>query len=158
MNKHIFILPVAAFVALLAPQIDPANVVQVAKIHQQNEADEQPLFLSNPLTLNGKTLDHATFSIISQGKLAVVAGNPETEEATKIPFRIYIRRGSTVLQEGASGEVYDVDIASVLAFAQLGDELVIDPVRETDEPARRVLKVKVLNLNWLFRNWVSPGC
>ena len=118
---------------------------------------EKHNFFTNPLVLNGKSLDYTFFTTSSRGKLAVVAGNPESKEATKIPFRVYLRRNGMNILNGTSScsrEVYEVDMATVLAKSQHGDELVIEPVNKIDEEARRVIHLK--STHWIF--WIKPGC
>ncbi|GAB4029989.1 hypothetical protein GCM10028809_22040 [Spirosoma gilvum] len=119
-------------------------------------AEEKPDFYTNPLILNGKPLDLTVFSIHSRGHLALVLGDPTSEEAVKIPFRMYLYRNGTLIHKEESDQGRQVhDIATVMDLASPGDDLVIDPVRPMDKPARRVIRLQ--GVNWLFR-WFSPGC
>ncbi len=104
-------------------------------------------FYSNPLVLNGKPLDVTRFNIFSRGTLAMVKGNPESPFAEKIPFRIYLRRDGELITTGASNrlqQVFSVEISEVLKLSEPGDHLIIEPVRKTDRPAKRILQVIVV--------------
>lgn len=101
-------------------------------------------FYCNPLVLNGKPLDYTRFSIMSKGILTVVEGNPESPEAVKIPFTVYLRRDGEIITQGKSDpgqEVYEIEISEVLSLAKDGDHLLIVPVRESDWKAKRIIKV-----------------
>ncbi|GAB4055624.1 hypothetical protein [Spirosoma litoris] len=124
-------------------------------------------FYGNPIVLNDKPLDYSTFTKASRGELALVEGDPESKDATKVPFRVYIRRLGTVAEqsvlESAQSVYYRIEVADVLAFAHPGDDLIIEPARKTDSVARRVIKVKASNtclpVNWLYFSVNGrPGC
>ncbi|MRS64213.1 hypothetical protein [Larkinella terrae] len=103
-------------------------------------------FSDNPLLLDGIPLDYSFFSLTSRGKLAIVAGDPYSADAVKVPFRAYLRRDGKPLnkvKEGTACETDEVELANVLAFAQAGDELVIEPTRKEDAVARRVIRLKL---------------
>lgn len=155
MNKLIHLLNLVVLITLL---LNSKSV----------QAHEKRNFYGNPLTLNGKPLNYTSFSLSSRGMLAVVDGDPESKEATKIPFRIYLKRAGAVVSPSVSDNTqpvyYDIDVSAVLALARPGDDLVIEPVRKTDLAAKRVIKLKPLNSclppNWLFFpiNGIAPGC
>ncbi len=101
-------------------------------------------FYGNPLLLNGSPLDYADFSINSRGILTLVEGNPESPDAKKVPFRIYLRREGVVILQGKSDtrrEVTEIELAEVLAEAKPNDHLIIVPVRKSDRKAKRILLV-----------------
>lgn len=99
-------------------------------------------FYCNSLLLNAKPLNYANFSIESKGILTMVEGEPKSPGAVKIPFLIYLRRDGVILGQGEAGpEVYEIEIADILMFAQLGDHLIITPARKTDWKAKRIIKV-----------------
>jgi hypothetical protein len=98
------------------------------------------IFYTNPLLLDNSPLNYDWFSMSSTGVLSLVVGNPETTVATKIPFRIYLKRKGQPINSGASNtnrSVFNMDIALVLAVAKPGDDLIIEPVRKEDWPAGR---------------------
>lgn len=104
--------------------------------------DPETSFYCNPLTIDGKPLNYATFSIASQGMLAVVMGNPESSEATKVPFRVYLQRGNQQINALAGSQpLYEVDVARVLAIARVGDHLVVEPIYKSDWRGKRIIKV-----------------
>lgn len=156
MNQHVNRTLLVLLAMQFATRIVLAQTVQFASYRFDNEPARERNFSSNPLVLDGNSLDYNFFSIFSKGRLAVVSGDPASKEAVKIPFRIYLRRNGSIIQKGAFDNIrqyYDVDIATVLALAQHGDELVVDPVYKSDWVARRVLRVK--SMFWLFP---TPGC
>lgn len=112
---------------------------------------DKPAFSSNPLLLNNRPLDYSLFSIASKGILSVVAGQPGSAEAVKIPFRAYLKRNGMILMNGAidSGKsVHELDISRILANAEVGDFLVIEPVRQEDWVARR--SIRLMNSAFYF--------
>lgn len=112
---------------------------------------DKPTFSSNPLLLNNRPLDYSLFSITSKGVLSVVAGQPGSAEAVKIPFRAYLKRNGMILMNGAidSGKsVHELEISRILANAEVGDFLVIEPVRQEDWVARR--SIRLMNSAFYF--------
>ncbi|OJW80371.1 MAG: hypothetical protein BGO59_33310 [Spirosoma sp. 48-14] len=117
--------------------------------------EEKPEFYTNPLVLNNKPLNLTVFSIHSRGRLALVSGDPKSEEAIKIPFRMYLYRNGILIRKEESDKAQQVyDIAPLMELARPGDDLVIDPVRPMDKPARRAIRLQ--GVSWFF-NW-SLGC
>ncbi|WP_247233063.1 hypothetical protein [Telluribacter sp. SYSU D00476] len=113
--------------------------------------------------LNGKPLYAASLSVGSRGTLAVVVADPETDEAVKIPFRIYVKRGTAVVSLTGSDfgqPLREVELGKILAHAQAGDELVIEPTEKSQIEARRVIRVNGFPFcNWLLlRNKTGDGC
>ncbi|GAB2586831.1 hypothetical protein GCM10027190_39920 [Spirosoma areae] len=122
-----------------------ATFVAQTNTGSQTAQNRKTIFYSNPLLLDNKPVNYADFSIISQGLLTVVTGNPETSEMETIPFRIYLRRNGKTITNGASDStrsLLTVNVASVLAIAKSGDYLIIEPTRKSDEKARRNIKLK----------------
>ena len=121
----------------------------------------EAIFYNNPLLINNKTLNYADFSMASKGILTVVSGNPETTQIEKIPFRIYLRRNGESIDSGASDvtrSVLEIDLAPILAIAQAGDDLIIEPVRASDARAKRSIKLKpFFNSDLLFPFFLKRG-
>lgn len=119
------------------------------------------VFNANPLLLNNKAFDFAAFSMASKGTLTVVSSNPETTQTEKIPFRIYLRRNGNVVDNSVSNtsqSALGIDVAPVLAMAKSGDDLVIEPVRNSDSGAKRSIKLKpFFNSNLLFPFFGKKG-
>lgn len=110
-------------------------------------------FYGNPLVLNGKTLDYQTFWKGSKGLLALVKGNPNSADATRVPFKIYLKHEGQVVNKGLSSdsrELYEVEVAHVLALARFGDELVIEPALKSDIKAKRVIKLAKIDLMYMI--------
>lgn len=110
-------------------------------------------FHSNPLTLNGMSLDYKTFWKGSKGVLALVKGNPTAYDSPKVPFKIYLKRNGQAINKGLSSdsrEHLEVQIAPILELAQFGDELVIEPARKSDTNAKRVIRLTKVNLMYMI--------
>ncbi len=126
--------------------------------------NKETIFYYDPLLLNNRPFNYAGFSIISRGMLTVVAGNLETAQTESIPFRVYLRRNGKIINSGASDitrSLLVVDVASVLAVAKIGDDLVIEPTRKCDAKARRSIKLNphLFNFNLLsFIGNKKDGC
>ncbi len=153
MNRQLAYLPPMALILAIAVnawvpnRVDnqlPTPSIRLAAIFRQAADPNETSFYSNPLTLDGKPLDYDSFSIASKGLLAVVTGNPASPEATRIPFRVYLKRDEQQLIHGvANGDqpLYEVAIDQVLAIAKPGDHLIIEPVRKSDWRGKRIIKV-----------------
>jgi hypothetical protein len=122
---------------------------RMADSHESKKsADEKRKkeFSDNPLVLDGISLDYSFFSLSSRGKLSVVAGDPYSPDAIKIPFRAYLRRdGKPLNMAKADGncEKVEIELSDVLAYAHVGDDLVIEPTRKEDVVAKRVIRLKL---------------
>jgi hypothetical protein len=163
--KHALILwGAVALITRLLPTLSINMAAHPVSCNESKaEATREPLLYYNSL-LNGHSLDHANFSLSSQGQLTVVASNPDMEYQEKIPFQIYLRRNGVTIQQGASDtarSVLSVDVTTVLALAQPGDMLVIESTRKSDARANRRIKLKEFifmpNLFSFFRN-EKNGC
>jgi len=117
----------------------------------------------NPSRLDVKPINYATFSVASRGILTVVPNKSETECAGPVPFRIYLRRNGQVIQQGLSDttrSVMSIEVASVLAIAKFGDDLVIEPTQKSHAAAKRTIRIKPAFNNDLFSFLRTPkdGC
>jgi hypothetical protein len=115
---------------------------------------------SNPIWVNGKPLDYSYLSPRSKGTLAVVVEDPESEEATKILFRVSLKRGAGDVASFPNEPMLEVELATVLAQARPGDVLVIEPALESQKQARRTLWVHTYPVfNWLLSpKQPNDGC
>ncbi|MBD2705217.1 hypothetical protein IC229_31640 [Spirosoma sp. BT702] len=163
MKKILSLIAVATCMVWLSVRANNGNVA--TKEDPKNDPENKSAFAANPLLLNGKSLNYETFWLYSQGTLAVVSGNPESEEAVKIPFYVYLNREGFPVREGASNSrqiVYSVDVAKILASARPGDELIIEPARKTDSQARRIIRLRPIiwpfPQNWLPKPAKGQGC
>lgn len=105
------------------------------------------------LRLDGKPIDYTNFSIVSRGIVTIVPGKSETECAVPVPFRIYLSRNGQVIQQGLSDttrSVMNVEVASVLAIAKIGDDLVVESIQKGSAAAKRAIRIKPLFTNDLF--------
>lgn len=121
------------------------GLITLSPNHEPKEPTRKKAFSSNPLTVNGLSLDYTLFSIYSRGKLAVVEGNPEAPNATRIPFRVYLKRSGVIIRPEKPQlcqDMTEVDLKDVLTRARVGDELVIEPIRKEDAMARRTIRLR----------------
>jgi hypothetical protein len=110
-------------------------------------------FYGNPLVLNGKPLDYQTFWKGSKGLLALVKGNPSSADSPRVPFKIYLKHEGQIVNKGLSSdsrELYEVEIAHLLALAHFGDQLIIEPARESDAKAKRVINLTKIDLMYMI--------
>ena len=113
----------------------------------------EDFFYSNPLTLNGLPLNNVTFWKGSKGILALVKGNPNAAGSPKVPFKIYLKHEGQIINKGLSSdtrECYEVQVDYILALADFGDELIIEPARKSDALAKRVIKLTKINLMYMI--------
>ncbi|WOK06558.1 hypothetical protein [Imperialibacter roseus] len=94
------------------------------------------------LLLNGVPFDVALLDTKSWGLISLVRGKPGSPEQEHIPFRAYLRRGDIVMHNAFfQNPVYEVSISKVLSGAKPGDVIIVEPVRDEDYKAKRVLKL-----------------
>lgn len=152
MYKHVILVSAGLLATVWPMDAFQLETTRLASYHNPVETRAMVNFYANPLLLDGKPLDVTFFSTSSRGRLTVVAGNPAAEEATRIPFRVYLKRNGekmpySVVDSDADAQAVDLDL--VMAMAKAGDWLVIEPIREADAGARRTILLKPI-LNWLF--------
>jgi hypothetical protein len=110
---------------------------------EPNEEGKNVYFSCNPVHLGGYPLVGAEF-IRSQEVLSVVECQQDKPAATKIPFRVYLRRNGKIIEMGQSSSTrqhFQIDLEEVLEQAENGDFLIINPVRRRDFQAKRIFKV-----------------
>lgn len=100
---------------------------------------------SNSLLINGRAIAADQFSHVVRGTLTLVKGNAASKQKTAVPFLIYLKRsGKTVNPESYAHNfaVWSYEIDDILQYAQAGDELIIDPVKQQNNSGRKVITVK----------------
>jgi hypothetical protein len=119
---------------------------RVKEVMQNNELEGNGILStgcnniwSNPLLLDGKTLDYGTFALESKGVLSV-------EKATaSIPFYISIRRNGNMIEDKKmlflNKPLYKVNVSDIFPHCKQGDMLIIKPVRAEDWQMKRILKL-----------------
>jgi hypothetical protein len=150
------------------------NAEQHARDVMQNSEFElttvakESVIPSNPLVLNGETLDYSTFDLNSRGFLTLVKEVHETvavkstvvrasvtnampEKATTlvvmkpIPFSVSIRRNRVIVEDKKMNflnkKLYKVNLSDVFPFSKPGDVLIINPMNPEDWKAKRILKL-----------------
>lgn len=123
--------------------------VRAREVLQDNEYTstgfEEGTFYDNPLMLDGMSLDYTAFNLKSTGELRVVKGAATTGQTTLVPFFVYLRRAGKIVlipgKESPDINQVKVDLSEILQHAQPWDQLVIEPVRKEDGPAKRILNL-----------------
>ncbi|MEQ9102032.1 MAG: hypothetical protein RIF36_26070 [Imperialibacter sp.] len=94
------------------------------------------------LLLNGVPFDVALLDTKSWGLMSLVRGKPGSPEQEHIPFRAYLRREDIIIYNAFfQNPVYEVSVSKVLSGAKPGDVIIVEPVRDEDYKAKRVLKL-----------------
>lgn len=112
---------------------------------------------NNPLLVNGRVVTTEQFAHVTRGKLTLVKSDAASEKQTPIPFLIYLRRGGRIVEAEAYAHNHAVmyyEVSEILKSAQAGDQLVIDPVKQEDKGAKKVITIKntqiVPQFNWFY--------
>lgn len=128
--------------------------LSVSEAYPENAADN---FYANPLLLNGESVEFSVFSSVNRGMISLVKGNPESETKTKTPFYIYIKRAGRMVDAYSyahNNAVTEFEMAEILKFAQVGDQIIIDPANKNEQVGRRIITVKPEqlwpNFDWSF--------
>ena len=112
----------------------------------------------NSVLFNGKPLINEQFSLNSRGVLTMVMGDMKT----KIPFKIYLKRQDKIVPLGGSAyenELTEIEVSQILKFANLGDQLSIEPVDKKHQTAVRVIFLRYSYfLEFLNRGNNKDGC
>lgn len=129
---------------------NPPRLTHAQEVMQDNELVRHEIgqdanFYANPLQINGKALDYNIFDMSTKGILTVVKGNPDSKEAQLIPFHVSIRRNGKILVDKKMSflnkTLYKVNLSDIFPFSQYGDVLIVNPAREGDWKAKRLLKL-----------------
>ena len=110
---------------------------------EPNEEGKDVYFHCNPVRLSGFPLAGAEF-IRGEEVLSVVECQQDKSAATKVPFRVYLRRDGKIIESGQSSSTrqhFQIELLEVLEQAENGDLLIINPVRKRDFRAKRIFKV-----------------
>ncbi len=128
----------------------------LALLTQTSQAQPNPGFCCNPLTVNGRALLVDALPLDSRGILAMVKGDPASPKSEHILFRASLRRAGTIIRSAHEG--YTIDLSQLVNLAVTGDELIVEPVNAADRAARRIIKLKPFS--WLNPfTWLrSDGC
>lgn len=131
-------------------QVDNELGILAQKIIQDNELERSAIgkdenFYCNPLLLDGQVFEYNSFSSKTTGELTVVKGNPASEQRTKIPFSVLLRRNGKILErkdlEFLKQEYFQLEISNILEYCKKGDQLIIQPVGKENRKAKRILKL-----------------
>ena len=116
------------------------------------------------LAVNGYPLNYDHFALQTRGELKMIEGEPGEGPQKSIPFQVSLRReGVSVGQWSASktGSVYSLPLNELWPAAQVGDQLVVEPVGTSRQhPPVLVITLKPVNLlmNWVVNLSSRDGC
>ncbi|PWK27281.1 hypothetical protein LV89_01594 [Arcicella aurantiaca] len=104
-------------------------------------ARENEKIIYNPLLIDGQPINYEQFSLSSKGVITMITENTKGNGTMTIPFKVYLRRDNKIVYLGGSAStntLSEIEISKVLKFANLGDELVIEPVDKKFQTSGRV--------------------
>lgn len=109
-------------------------------------AQSEGNFYCSPLTLNGKPFNMQRCYTDTKGKLSLMMGDPKSAKASPVPIKVYVRRkGKIIAEQSASTDAkgqLEVELSTLLLHANPGDELVVEPVRPSDQKGKCVVILK----------------
>jgi hypothetical protein len=121
-------------------------------------------FHSNPLLLNGHPVEYKLLSTVNRGMITLVKGNPESADATPVPFLIYLKRAGKVINPDSQAGRHPVmryELADILRYAKVGDEIVVNPASKEDAVGKRIIPVTYLQVGpqfkWFYGLWKVKG-
>ena len=123
-------------------------------------SDLEGNFHSNPLLLNGHPVEYKLLSSVNRGMITLVKGNPESSDAARVPFLIYLKRAGKIVNPDSHAHnhaVMQYEMAEILRYAKAGDEIVIDPASKEDAVARRIIPVTYLQVGPQFQWFYGMG-
>ncbi|MES2516630.1 MAG: hypothetical protein V4585_00900 [Bacteroidota bacterium] len=128
-------------------------------------ARENEKIISNPLLIDGEPINYEQFSLTSRGIVTMIAEDSKSKKTMTIPFKIYLRRDNKIVHLGGSSstdKLSEIEISQILKFANLGDELVIEPIDKKFQTSTRVFflrnnLVKFMS-NFLINRNNRDGC
>ena len=93
--------------------------------------------------LAGVAFDYNAFTLESKGELTLIKGDPKSGKVVEIPFYLNLRRNGMLLTHPCGeGVIFSkAEISTILKIAQNGDELIVEPVKKEDWPAKRIIKI-----------------
>ena len=116
----------------------------------------------NSVLFNGKPLVYDQFSLSSRGVLTMVMSDSKTKEMKTMLFKVYLKRQDKILPFGVSNQgngVNELEVSELLKFANLGDQLVIEPVEKKAQMSIRVIFLRYSYfLEFLNRGGNKDGC
>jgi hypothetical protein len=133
------------FNALLIP--DPLLLSCPGRQHQVNEFaySGPPVgnFYCSPLMLDGVAFEYNAFTLETKGELTLIKGDPKSGKVVEISFYLNLRRdGKLLTHPCGEGVIFsNAEISTILEIAKNGDELIIEPVKKEDWPAKRIIKI-----------------
>ncbi|MEA5459594.1 hypothetical protein VB796_11110 [Arcicella sp. LKC2W] len=137
------------------------SVLFVTSLARNNEK-----IISNPLLMDGKPVNYEQFSLSTKGIITMIAEDAMSNKTMSIPFRVYLRRDNKIVHLGGSAsaeKLSEIEISKVLKFANLGDELIIEPIDKKFQTSGRVFflrnnLVKFMSNFLINRNNNRDGC
>jgi hypothetical protein len=116
----------------------------------------------NSVLFNGKPLVYDQFSLSSRGILTMVMNDSKTKEMKSMFFKVYLKRQDKILPFGVSNQVSGVtelEVSEILKFANLGDQLIIEPIDKKAQMSTRVIFLRYSYfLEFLNRGGNKDGC
>ncbi len=129
---------------------------------QLTMAGENEKAFYNSVLFNGKPLVYDQFSLSSRGILTMVMSDSKTKEMKTMLFKVYLKRQDKILPFGVSNQgngISEIEVSEILKFANLGDQLVIEPIEKKNQMFIRVIFLRYSYfLEFLNRGGNKDGC
>lgn len=139
------------------------TIIMISMLFSQSIiAGENEKAFYNSVLFNGKPLIYDQFSLSSRGILTMILNDSKTKEMKSMAFRVYLKRQDKILPFGRSDDgngVTEIEVSEILKFANLGDQLVIEPVEKKAQMSTRVIFLRYSYfLEFLNRSGNKDGC
>lgn len=139
------------------------TIIMISMLFSQSIiAGENEKAFYNSVLFNGKPLIYDQFSLSSRGILTMILNDSKTKEMKSMAFRVYLKRQDKILPFGRSDDgngVTEIEVSEILKFANLGDQLVIEPVEKKAQMSTRVIFLRYSYfLEFLNRGGNKDGC
>jgi hypothetical protein len=135
--KNLFLI--LAFVCLLPSSIYASNGVNKESI----------------IYLNGEVLDLKEVWLNTKGVVTMVNEKIKSKKTSKLILNIYLKRNGKILNTGLPNNPLQgnqIELSTLLSFAQAGDELVIEPVQKEFLKSKKSV---ILNNNRFFFKYMN---
>lgn len=107
------------------------------------------------LLVNGKLTEPKEFIHITNGRLTLVDQNAKPGPDAELQFFAYLKRDGKIVDVNAYAHnfsVRSIELTEILKSAQVGDNIIIEPVKRSDISARKIIHVRYSMLFPVF-NW-----
>lgn len=112
------------------------------------------------ITVDGYVIADDAVMINSRGVLALVEGNPRTDDHKTVPFRLLLKRDGMIIRRWPATDeptTYSIRLDELWPVARPGDQLLVKPTCGAEQPIR-IIRVQTINWLPLLRSKTDAGC